>query len=89
MGWMYSLDSVWSDPGDDDANIAWSRDGWSGSERFGHHGRAYLNFPGHGEDGGSLTRTSFGENYQRLVEIKTKYDPRNIFRANKNIAPKG
>ena len=87
MGWMYSLDSVWSDPGDDDANIDWSRDGWSGSERFGHHGRAYLNFPGHGEDGRSLTRTSFGENYQRLVEIKTKYDPENRFRFNQNIQP--
>lgn len=87
MGWMYSLDGVWSDPGDDEANIAWSRDGWSNSERFGHHGRAYLNFAGHGEDGASLTRTSFGPNYDRLVEIKTKYDPQNRFRFNQNIAP--
>lgn len=87
MGWMYSLDGVWSDPGDDDANIAWSRDGWSGSERFGHHGRAYLNFPGDGEDGASLTRTSYGDNYKRLVEIKAKYDPDNRFRFNQNIQP--
>ena len=87
MGWMYSLDSVWTDPGDDAANIAWSRDGWSNSERFGHHGRAYLNFPGHGEDNAALTRTSFGPNYQRLVEIKTRYDPKNRFRFNQNIAP--
>lgn len=87
MGWMFSLDSVWSDPTDDAANIAWARDGWTGSERFGHHGRAYLNFPGHGEDGAALTRTSFGSNYQRLVEIKTKYDPENRFRFNQNIAP--
>ena len=87
MGWMYSLDSVWSYPGDDAANIAWSRDGWSNSERFGHHGRAYLNFPGHGEDNAALTRTSFGPNYQRLVGIKTRYDPKNRFRFNQNIAP--
>src|SRR3546814_12888688 len=40
MGWMYSLDGVWSDPGDDAANIAWARDGWAASERFGHHGRS-------------------------------------------------
>jgi FAD/FMN-containing dehydrogenase len=85
MGWMYSLDGVWSDPADDDANIAWSRAGWSGSELYGHHGRAYLNFPGHGEDGAALTRASFGENFPRLVEIKTKYDPANRFRFNQNI----
>jgi len=87
MGWMYSLDGVWSDAKDDDANIAWAREGWSNSERFGHHGRAYLNFPGHGEDNASLTRASFGANYQRLVEIKTKYDPENRFRFNQNIQP--
>jgi len=87
MGWMYSLDGVWSDPGEDAANFAWAREGWAASERFGHHGRVYLNFPGHGEEGAALTRTSFGSNYQRLVDIKTRYDPKNRFRFNQNIAP--
>ncbi|SLN54773.1 6-hydroxy-D-nicotine oxidase [Roseovarius albus] len=87
FSWMYSLDGIWSDPADDVANITWSRDGWSNSERFGHHGRAYLNFAGHGEDNAELTQTSFGTNYKRLVEIKTKYDPQNRFRFNQNIAP--
>jgi len=87
MGWMYSLDGVWSDPGEDAANIAWSREGWDSAAPYGHHGRAYLNFPGHGEDGDALTRASFGDNFQRLVEIKTKYDPQNRFRFNQNIQP--
>lgn len=87
MGWMYSLDGVWSEAADDDVNIAWSRDGWNSAEQFGHHGRAYLNFAGHGEDGEALTRTSFGGNYQRLVAIKTRYDPKNRFRFNQNIVP--
>ncbi len=87
MGWMYSLDGVWSDPGDDAANIGWSRQGWESAEPYGHHGRAYLNFPGHGEDGEALTRATFGANYQRLVKIKTKYDPENRFRFNQNIQP--
>ncbi len=87
MGWMYSLDGVWSNVEDDDANMIWSREGWSSAERYGHHGRAYLNFPGHGEDGDALTRASFGANYQRLVEVKTKYDPQNVFRFNQNIPP--
>ncbi len=87
MGWMYSLDGVWSDPADDAANIAWARVGWTASEPFGHHGRVYLNFPGHGEDGDAPTRASFGSNYQRLAKIKAKYDPANRFRFNQNIAP--
>lgn len=87
MGWMYSLDAVWSDASEDDANIAWSRGGWDSAASYGHHGRAYLNFPGHGEDGEALTRASFGANYQRLVEIKTRYDPKNRFRFNQNIRP--
>ncbi len=88
MGWMYSLDGVWKDASEDEVNMAWSRDGWSGAEPFGQKGRAYLNFPGHGEDNDALTRATFGENYQRLVEIKTKYDPENRFRFNQNIKPK-
>ncbi|MEO0525522.1 MAG: FAD-binding oxidoreductase [Pseudomonadota bacterium] len=87
MDWMYSLDGVWSKAQDDNVNIAWSRDGWESAARYGHHGRAYLNFPGHGEDGDALTRASFGENFQRLVDIKTKYDPHNRFRFNQNIHP--
>ncbi len=87
MGWMYSLDGVWSDASDDEINIAWAREGWNAAEAFGHRGRAYLNFPGHGEDGEALTRASFGANYQRLVSIKTKYDPENRFRFNQNIQP--
>lgn len=87
MGWMYSLDAVWPAKSDDEVNMAWSRDGWSRAEQFGHHGRAYLNFPGHGEDGTALTRASFGANFQRLVELKTKYDPENRFRFNQNIPP--
>lgn len=87
MGWMYSLDGVWADPADDDANIAWSRNGFALAEPFAQAGRAYLNFPGHGEDGEALTRGSFGNNYQRLAAIKAKYDPDNLFRFNQNILP--
>ena len=87
MGWMYSLDAIWSAPADDDNNIAWSRKGWSAAAPFAQENRAYLNFPGHGEDGEELTREAFGSNYTRLAQIKAKYDPQNIFRFNQNITP--
>ena len=83
---MYSLDGVWSDPADDAANVAWSRQGWESAKPYGHEGRIYLNFPGHGEDD-DLTRKAFGENYARLARIKAKYDPQNLFRFNQNIVP--
>ena len=87
MGWMYSLDAVWTDPADDDANISWARDGWSSAQPFAQEGRVYLNFPGHGEDGEDLTRKAFGSNYAKLARIKAKYDPGNMFRFNQNITP--
>lgn len=87
MGWMYSLDAIWSMPADDDSNIAWSREGWSAAAPYAQENRTYLNFPGHGEDGEDLTREAFGSNYTRLAQIKAKYDPQNIFRFNQNITP--
>lgn len=87
MGWMYSLDAIWSTPADDDSNIAWSREGWNAAAPYAQENRTYLNFPGHGEDGEDLTREAFGSNYTRLAQIKAKYDPQNIFRFNQNITP--
>jgi FAD/FMN-containing dehydrogenase len=55
-----------------------------------HHsgGRTYLNFAGLGEEGEDLVRNSYGAaNYSRLVALKTKYDPTNLFRLNQNIKP--
>ena len=41
-----------------------------------------------GEEGEALLRASYGDgNYDRLVEIKRKYDPTNLFRLNQNIVP--
>jgi FAD/FMN-containing dehydrogenase len=87
MPWMLSIDSVWSAPADDAANIAWTRDFWQRMRVHSHHGRVYLNFPGLGEEGDELVRSTFGANYARLAAIKHKYDPGNLFRFNQNIPP--
>jgi FAD/FMN-containing dehydrogenase len=86
MPYMLSLDTIWSKPEDDLANIAWTQRFWSDMVRYSD-GRIYLNFPGHGEDA-NLVRTAVGTaNYERLVAIKRKYDPTNFFRINQNIPP--
>jgi FAD/FMN-containing dehydrogenase len=40
-----------------------------------------------GETSEELVRTAYGPNYARLVEIKKKYDPKNVLRLNQNIQP--
>ena len=87
MRYMLSIDSIWKEPADDERNLSWSRAFWDDMK---HHssGRAYLNFAGLGEEGEELVRTSYGgANYERLVALKTKYDPTNLFRLNQNIRP--
>lgn len=87
MPYMLSIDSVWEAPEDDEANIAWTRAFWERMKPYSDRGRIYLNFPGLGEEGEELVRRSYGANFARLVEVKRKYDPLNVFRFNQNIKP--
>jgi len=48
-------------------------------------GGGYINFMD-GDDNGRI-RANYGGNYDRLVEVKRKYDPDNLFRVNQNIVP--
>ena len=83
---MLSLDAIWADASNDAANIAWVRDAWTAMQRHST-GRLYLNFPGLGEDA-SLVRNALGETtYDRLREVKRRFDPHNLFRMNQNISP--
>jgi FAD/FMN-containing dehydrogenase len=84
---LVSFDTTWINPQDTERAIAWTRDAWSAMHRFSDGG-LYLNFPGFGEEKEALVRAGYGANYDRLVELKTKYDPDNLFRMNLNIAPR-
>jgi FAD/FMN-containing dehydrogenase len=82
-----SVDATWDDPSADAANIDWARSFWTDAQRFSD-GQVYFNFAGLLEEGGEAVRTSFGRNYERLVDVKTAYDPDNLFRLNANIEPR-
>jgi FAD/FMN-containing dehydrogenase len=77
----------WAAPEETEPNVAWARDFFAAMERFGT-GKTNLNFPGLGEDP-QFVRAAVGQNYRRLVELKQKYDPTNLFRLNQNIPPSG
>ena len=49
-------------------------------------GGTYINFLTE-EEGDDRIHDAYGRNYERLVEIKKRYDPDNFFRVNKNIVP--
>lgn len=82
-----SIDSGWEDPADDGRNVDWTRAFWTEAQRFSN-GRTYFNFAGLLEEGEALVETSYGANYERLVAVKTAYDPANLFRLNQNITPR-
>ena len=85
--YLLSIDSTWEDPDDTEENIEWTRELWADMHRFSDGG-LYLNFPGFGEEGEELVRSATGqENYDRLVELKSEYDPTNLFRLNQNVKP--
>jgi FAD/FMN-containing dehydrogenase len=64
---------------------AWVRDGGDRVRPFGT-GRTYVNFQT--DDEGDLrTQATYGANLPRLVAVKRRYDPGNVFSSNRNIAP--
>jgi FAD/FMN-containing dehydrogenase len=84
-GWNLVLPSVWLDPADTEANIAWTRETFAA---FAPHLTAgkWLNYLAD-DEGADEVRGAYGPNYDRLVELKRRYDPDNVFRHNHNIQP--
>jgi FAD/FMN-containing dehydrogenase len=83
---LLSPEANWERPEDDEANIAWLRDLIDDMAEFSD-GSRYLNFAGFQEEGDDMMRQAFGPQYQRLLALKQKYDPTNLFRLNQNIRP--
>ena len=85
---LVTAEASWTDPAQNDEAIAWAREVWDAMEPYST-GSVYLNFPGLGEEEDNLARAGYGANYERLAELKAKYDPENLFRMNINIPPAG
>ncbi|MEM7539966.1 MAG: FAD-binding oxidoreductase [Pseudomonadota bacterium] len=86
---QYDLGIVgqWTDEKEDAEHMQWARDAYTAMEPHSS-GRIYANLMGADQ----MTeidqlRAAFGANYERLVEVKRKYDPANFFRLNQNIKP--
>ncbi|WP_313371459.1 FAD-binding oxidoreductase [Achromobacter animicus] len=74
----------WDDPKDDERCIAWARDIFKATEPWSQGG-VYVNFLT--QDETARVGAAYGENFDRLVQVKTRYDPHNLFRHNQNIKP--
>jgi FAD/FMN-containing dehydrogenase len=82
---LLGVEANWENAAEDAAQIEWARKVYRTMEPFST-GNEYMNFPGFYEDADKIVG-SFGDNYERLVALKNKYDPTNLFRLNQNIKP--
>jgi FAD/FMN-containing dehydrogenase len=86
-GFNVLIPSVWLDPADTDENIRWTRESHAALRPHLRAGR-YVNYLGADDTGDAVARAAYGNNFDRLVDVKTKYDPTNLFRLNLNIPPR-
>lgn len=82
--WNLFAWSTWTDPVDSEKNLQWTRQCWEAMRPF-LVGGSYVNYVS--DEGESSARAAYGPNYDRLIALKNKYDPTNLFRMNHNIRP--
>ena len=83
----YELDIVcrWRSPAEKASAVQWVKALRDDLQPFAHG--VYVNQLG--ETSEALVKAAYGSNYTRLVQIKKKYDPKNVLRLNQNINPDG
>ena len=85
-GWNLLMPSVWTDPAETEANVAWTRETFAALRPHFGTARRWLNYLGDDQAEDAI-RAAYGPNYDRLREVKRQYDPDNVFHLNHNIAP--
>lgn len=82
--YVMNVHGRWESAAEDESCIAWAREFFARSQPFASGG-AYINFLT--EEETDRVAFAYGAVYDRLVELKKKYDPTNFFRMNQNIKP--
>jgi FAD/FMN-containing dehydrogenase len=82
--YLMNVHTRWEDPGEDEGCVAWAREFFDTMARYAT-GSVYVNFMPTDETG--RVKAAYGPNYDRLAELKKRYDPDNFFHLNQNIAP--
>lgn len=82
--WDWDIISQWTDPADAQKLTKWVRDAFN---KVAPHGAADVYMNHLAADDGDRVKAAYGSNYDRLAQVKAKYDPHNLFRVNHNIKP--
>jgi FAD/FMN-containing dehydrogenase len=83
-GHNFIMNTQWTDPAQNEECIAWQRGLFDALRPF-MSDEVYVNYLD--SDDQERIRAAYGPNYERLVELKRRYDPNNLFRLNQNIVP--
>ena len=83
-GYNLAITGEWLEASETETNVRWVRETFAALEPY-MAPQVYVNYLGDDESG--RTRNAYGGNYERLVEVKRRYDPNNLFRLNQNIDP--
>jgi hypothetical protein len=83
--YVLNVAGSWEKKDEDRANVEWAREAWSDMKSFSTGG-TYINFLTE-DEGPERIKAALGKGLQRLVEVKSKWDPKNVFRTNRNIKP--
>jgi FAD/FMN-containing dehydrogenase len=81
---VLNVHSRWETPTEDNRCITWARDFFEAAKPYATGG-VYVNFLT--QDESERIAAAYGPNYDRLVQLKNRYDPQNLFRLNQNIQP--
>ncbi len=82
--WAMVMAGIDEDPANKDIITKWTKDYWKALHPYSAGG-AYINFMM--EEGEDRIKATYGDNYKKLIKVKTRYDPKNLFRVNQNIKP--
>ena len=82
--WSMVIAGVTPSPDEKEKVTSWARNYWKALHPHSA-GAAYINFMM--EEGEDRVKATYGDNYERLKEVKSRYDPDNFFRVNQNIVP--